>query len=122
MGTARSARSSAVLGRFRPRRGDTWRAPTQPRARFTLSAALVWLRYDVPGCSGNCIATAERTPPIPSASAMSRLAEPTQCPSAWTLGAPVTRRTSATAVGQSRWATSSRVNDVHAEGRSMLAR
>jgi hypothetical protein len=68
------------------------------------------------------MATAERTPLRPVARAMSNDAEPTQWPSAWTLGAPVTRRTSATAVGQSERATSSSVNDVQAEGRSMLAR
>ena len=66
--------------------------------------------------------TVERTPSRPLASAIISDAEPTQWPSAWTLPAPVTRRTSATASGQSCRAMSSSVNAYRADGRSVLAR
>ena len=56
--------------------------------------------------------TADRTPSMPAASAIISDAEPTQWPSACTLPAPVTRRTSATASGQSCRAMSSSVNAV----------
>ena len=66
--------------------------------------------------------TADRTPVRPAPSAIISVAEPMQCPTAWTVPAPVTRRTSATAVGQSRRAMSSIVNDDRADGRSIPAR
>ena len=70
----------------------------------------------------NCEQTAERTPSIPPSSAIRIVTEPTQCPSTWTVSAPVRSRTSATAAGQSSRATSSIVDGMRDEGRAMLAR
>ena len=65
---------------------------------------------------------AERTPSSPPPIAMKSVRPPMQWPSAWTESAPVWRRTSAIAAGQSRIAMSSTVNCVRLDGRSGLAR
>ena len=111
-----------MLGTVTPVSGATLLNPIRPISLSTLAAALTWLRYDVTGCSVNCMHTAERTSLSPAASAIMSDTEPTQCPSACTLPAPVMLRTSATAWGQSVVATSSSENAVRDEGRSMLAR
>ena len=124
-GTARRARSAAVLttpSGPKPRIGATRSTPTAASPLPMPSETLAWLTHEVTGWSGNCMHTAERTSLMPAASAISSVAEPTQWPRAWTLLAPVTRRTSATAAGQSSRAMSSIVNGVRADGRSMPAR
>jgi len=123
IGTARSPRSSIFLTTDPPVNGATLSRPNPPNQDPTPSAALARLNGDVTGCSVNCMQTEERTSGrLPEASAIISVAEPTQCPTAWTLDAPVTRNTSRTAVGQSDVAMSSSVNDVREEGRSMPAR
>ena len=123
IGTARSPRSSSFLTTDPPVNGATLFRPSSPSMDPTPSAALARLSSDVSGWSGNCMQTAERTSgSTPEASAIINDADPTQCPTACTLDAPVTRSTSATAAGQSSVAMSSSVNDVRDEGRSMPAR
>ena len=123
IGTARRPRSSSFLTIEPPVKGATLSSPRRPRNDPTPKLALAWLSSDVSGWSGNCMQTAERTSgSTPAASAIINDAEPTQCPTACTLDAPVTRSTSATAAGQSSVAMSSSVNDVRDEGRSMPAR
>ena len=71
---------------------------------------------------GNCAQTAVRTPCSPARIAICSEPDPTQWPNACRSSRPVTSRTFSTAAGQSTRATSSIVNSVRDDGRSMPAR